>query len=727
MDRRNFLTLAAGSWLAVSWRGALAMPPGFCIHPKPPFTPKHPERIVQLGRVRVDNYAWLKDPHWKEVWRKPSSLSGDIKAHLRAENAYTDAVLAPTQALQKALFAEISAHTTADESAPPCPDGPWLYYSRFGPGAQHTSYYRKRRDGKGGEQLLLDGEARAKGRVYFNIADATHSPDHTLFAWAEDAHGSEKFQIFVKDLNTDKILSSPAHDAFGGFVFSPDSQWIFWIWRNENSRPSKVFRRHARGSADVQVYEETDPAYLMSISRTASNSHVMIRTWNAETSEVRLIRANAPTEMPRVVEPRTPGLVYSVEHWKDRFVILTNADGATDFKLMWADNDDPSRRTWRNWIAYRTGRFIIGMRPFRDYFVRVERVDANPTIVVTRANTLAERPITFNEPAYTATLTDDQEYVSNTLRYLYQSPRQPKEWIAYEMSSGREAILKTQSAGHGFDKKSYVVERLFATAADGAQVPITVFRRHDTPRDGSAPMLMYSYGSYGAPTEATFSAANLALVNRGWIYAIAHVRGGSEKGWSWFLAARRLHKKRTFTDFISCAEHLTDKGYGRKGRIVIHGFSAGGLLVGAVNNMRPDLWAGVVAQAPFVDMLNTMSDASHPLVPLTRPDWGDPLADPAAYDYIASYSPYDNITAQNYPAVLATTNVADDRVGYWEPAKWIAKLREFDRGANPKMLRVEMEGGHGGAAGRYAALHQMALYYAFAIWAVTRNCSLQRG
>ncbi len=721
MDRRRFLALAT-ALLARGWSSAFAAPAGYCLLPTPPVTAKEPKRIVQLGRVRVDEYAWLKDPKWKEVWQNPATLNPKIKAHLEAENAYAEKVLTPTLPLQKRLFAEMSARSDADESAPPVPDGPWLYFNRFPAGAQHPSWYRQRRDGQGGNQLLLDGEARAKGRAYFNIVNAIHSPDQKLFAWAEDAHGSEKFQIFVKDLKTDDVPPNSAQNAFGDFVFSPDSQWIFWVWRDENSRPVKVFRRPARGGDDVLVYEEHDPAFLMAIGCTAAKSFVTIRSWNAETSEVRLIPAGAPTAAPRIVEPRTQGLVYSVEDWKDNFVILTNADGAVDFKLMWADRGDPSRRSWRAWVPYRPGRFITGMQPFQDYFVRVERVDANALLIVTRAKDLAEHTIEFDESAYAAALTKEQEYESSSLRYIYQSPRQPKQWTDYDMKTNRGVVLKTQGAGAGFEKNKYIVERLFASADDGARVPITVLRGRETKLDSSAPLLMYGYGSYGDFVEPEFSGPNLSLIDRGWVYAIAHVRGGSAKGWSWFLEARRLHKKRTFTDFISCAESLIHSGYGRKGGIVIHGFSAGGLLVGAVNNMRPDLWAGVIAQAPFVDMLNTMSDATLPLVPLTRPDWGDPLVDKKVYDYIASYSPYENVKPQRYSPVLATTSVADDRVGYWEPAKWIAKLRDCDTAHEPKILRVEMEGGHGGAAGRLAELHQTALFYSFAIWAVTRDC-----
>lgn len=722
MNRRKFLLITASSLLARCSYAASAGPTGYCIHPPVPVTPLRPERIVQLGRVRVDNYAWLKARNWKEVWRDPSTLAPAIRKHLEAENAYTQQVLAPTEPLRRRLFAEMSARSTGNDSPPPYPAGRWLYSSRFESGAQHPSWYRTRRDGHGGEVLLLDGAARANGHPGFKIVNATASPDQQLFAWAEDTTGSERYSIYVKDLSTGRILAGPAQGAFGDFVFSPDSQWLFWVYRDADSRPSKVFRRPARGGLDTLIYHEADPAFLMEVSTTASGQYVMIRSWNAVTSEVRLIAGHAPTAAPRLVEPRTPGLVYSVEEWRGRFVILTNADGATNFKLMWADKADPSRRNWHSWIPYNPIHFITGMQPFRDYFLRIERVQANPRLVVTHAADLSDHAIAFDEAAYAVDVSEHQEFDRATLRYVYQSPRRPQQWIDYDMADARVSIVKAEMVGGGFNPEHYVVERLYAAADDGAKVPVTILRHRDTKLDGAAPLMMYGYGSYGYFVQPTFSAQVLSLIDRGWIYAIAHVRGGSAEGWDWYLQARQLHKKVTFTDFIACAQALIHKGYGSKGRIVVYGFSAGGLLAGAVLNMRPDLWAGVIAEAPFVDMLNTMSDPTHPLVPLTYPDWGNPLVSAAIYDYIASYSPYDNVTAQHYPPVLATTSVADDRVGYWEPAKWIARLRALDTGNSPKMLRVEM-GGHGGASARFAQLHQASLFYAFAIWSITRSCS----
>lgn len=721
MNRRQLLLFAASAPMAVRLRAATPGWTARCAEPAPPVTPRRPERIVQLGRVRVDEYAWLKPDNWKEVWQDPSTLSRVIRAHLDAENSYASKVLSSTLPLQRRLFAEMAGRSAEDDAPPPYPLGAWLYYQRFPPGAQQPNWYRRRRDGESREELLLDGSARAHANPSFTIINATPSPDQSLFAWAEDATGSERYRIHVRDLRTGTLLPNPIENAYGEFVFSSDSRWIFWIYRDANSRPTRIFRRPARADEDTLVYREWAPDFLLTVTNTSSGRYVMIRSWNATSSEVRLISGSKPTDVPHVIEPRTKGLVYSVEDWNGRLVILTNADGATNFKLMWVNESAPGRANWRDWIPYDPKIYTTGMRAFRRHFVRVEREDAKPRLVVTHAKDMSETSIVRADAAYDMDVCAHQEYESQVLRYVFQSPRQPRQWIAYDMSRESAAILKTQQVGGRFRSDDYVVERIFAVAGDGARVPATVLRRRDTRLDGGAPLMMYGYGSYGDFVKPEFSPDIFSLVDRGWVYAIAHVRGGSAMGWTWYLQARRLHKKITFTDFISCAEALIRRGYGSRGRIVMYGFSAGGLLAGAVLNMRPDLFSGVIAEAPFVDVLNTMSDPSHPLVPLTYPDWGNPLVSKPVYDYMASYSPYDNVERQAYPPVLATTSVADDRVGFWEPAKWIAKLRADDTSHSPKMLRVEM-GGHGGSSGRLAGLRQAALFYAFSIWTVARHC-----
>jgi oligopeptidase B len=438
-------------------------------------------------------------------------------------------------------------------------------------------------------------------------------------------------------------------------------------------------------------------------------------------SEQRIIPAAEPTAEPRLVEPRRPGMLYDLEHWDDRFVIRTNADGAVDYKLMWADPPEPGAAHWREWISHEPGRFIVGISATKDHFIRLDRVNANNRIVITERASRTERPIGFDEEAYALGLEEGYEWDTPTLRYVYQSPTTPRSWFDYDMATGERTLRKTQEIPSGHDSSQYVARRLFATASDGAEVPITVLMRKDTPLDGSAPLLLYGYGAYGLPIEPGFSIRQLSLVDRGWIWATAHIRGGSEKGWGWFLDGRREKKRNTFTDFIAAAEHLTGNGYGQTSRIVAYGGSAGGMLMGAVANLRPELFAGVIAAVPFVDVLNTMSDLSLPLTPAEWPEWGDPIKDAAAYDLIAGYSPYDNVADRPYPAVLATGGLSDPRVTYWEPAKWVAKLREHTTGEAPILLHLNLEAGHGGASGRFDFLKEIALDYAFAVWAVERG------
>ena len=707
MTRRELLGGAALSAFVMASSGWSRARSGAAM---PPVTLRIATRTGQLGRVRTDDYAWLKPTNWKEVWRDPATLDPTIRAYLSEENRYSDAVLKPTEPLQAVLLAEMKARTPAALETPPELDGPWAYVTRYATGAQHPRYMRRSRDG-GEEVLLLDVEERARDRAYLAVKHPVHSPDHRLFAWAEDFTGAEKFGIRVKDIATGEILQDGPESAYGDFAFSPDSKWLFWTWRDPNSRPARLYRRPARGGPDTLVYEEANHGFAMEVTPSASGRFLFLRSRNDVTSEVRVIDGAAPEAPPVLVAPRERGVEYAVEHWRDRFIIRTNVDGAEDFKLMWAPLDRPQRAAWRPWVAHRRGRYITELHPYADILAWLERVEGNLHVMVAGADGVPREPIKFAEAAYQIAV-QPSDYASNMMQLTFESPRSPPQWLRCDLrTSARQALTPAP-----IDPSRYVLKRLHARAPDGAMVPVTVLHAAGTRINGSAPLLLTGYGAYGYSYETGYAAPLLPLIDRGWVWAVAHVRGGSEKGRQWFEEARQLKKKTSFTDFIACAEMLVATGHSRARRIVPHGYSAGGLLVGAVANMRPDLWAAVIGQAPFVDMLNTMSDATHPLVPLTRPVWGDPLADPAAYDYIASYSPYENVRAQAYPAALATTAVGDDRVGFWEPAKWIAKLRRVSTSGKPMLLHTEMSGGHGGASGRYDELALFARMYAFAIW-----------
>ncbi|ESQ74431.1 peptidase S9 [Asticcacaulis sp. AC402] len=703
--------------------------------PAAPSPAKKPFVIEQLGVKRTDDYHWMKDDNWQAVLRDPSLIRADVKAALIEENAYSAAMLASTKDLQTTIFEEMKGRIKEDDASVPSPDGPWEYYSRYEKGGQHPILARRPRsttpfrDGvpsieatRAVEQILLDEDERAReskagGHDYYETSGAEHSPDHTLYAWGEDTQGSEYYTIHVRDLKTGEILPGSITSSEGNFVFSPDSQYIFWIWRDENSRPAKVFRRPARGGEDVLIYEEKDDGFFLSIGTASSEAFIVIGAGDHETSESWLIPAANPTAMPVVVEPRTAGLKYDLDHWDDRFVIYTNADEAIDFKIMSSTAAVPARSTWQEFVPHRPGIYVTGVEVTKRHMIRTERENANTRIVITRKADMAEHEISVAEQAYSLGGGSGYEYDTDLIRYGYTSPTTPSQTFGYNMETREKVLLKTQTIPSGHNPADYEARRLYATAPDGEKVPVTVLMKAGTRLDGSSPLLLYGYGSYGIPMDPTFSIRSLSLVNRGWIYAIAHIRGGTEKGYGWFLDGRKFKKKNTFTDFIAACESLCDAGYGTRGKVVAYGGSAGGMLMGAVANMRPDLWSGIIGAVPFVDVLNTMSDTSLPLTPPEWPEWGNPIEDKQAYDYIVSYSPYDNIDAKPYPPVLATGGLSDPRVTYWEPMKWIAKLREKSTSGAPMLLKINMEAGHGGASGRFDFLKEIAFDYAFAIWA----------
>ncbi|WIY68149.1 prolyl oligopeptidase family serine peptidase [Aquidulcibacter paucihalophilus] len=722
MNRRDLLATSAAV-LAATALPAQARPSGASMSqgtPVPPVAKKIPVRIEQLGRVRTDDYQWMKDDNWQAVLRDPTLIKADVKEHLEAENAYREAMMASTLPLQAAMFEEMKGRIKEADSSVPSPDGPWEYYVEYRTGDQHPRYMRRPRGGAGEAQLLLDANALAAGKAYSEVSSAGQSPDHTLFAYSEDAQGSEVHQIFVKDLATGEVLPDPVGSAIGDFTFSPDSQWLFWTNRDDNGRPDKIFRRPARGGETTLVYQEDDDGMFIGVGRTADDAFILITVGNQETSEARVIPGATPTATPVVLQPRDVGRLYEADHWGDRWVIRTNADDSIDFKIVEAPTATPGKAHWTDLVPHTPGRYIEGVALVKNHIARQERADANTRIII-RDRAGAEHEIAVDEPAYSLSLAGASEFDTTVMRYGYNSPSTPTSTYDYDLATRERTLRKVQEVPSGHNAADYVVERLNAPAPDGELVPVTVLRRRDTPVDGSAPVLLYGYGSYGSPIPASFSTNRLSLVDRGWIYAIAHVRGGSDKGWNWFLTARRMTKKNTFTDFIAAAEHLIARDYARAGQIVAEGRSAGGMLMGAINNMRPDLWAGVIGGVPFVDVINTMSDVSLPLTPPEWPEWGNPIEDPEAYDYMMSYSPYDQVGPMAYPAVLATGGLSDPRVTYWEPEKWVAKLRPATTSGKPILLKINMEAGHAGSSGRFDYLKEVAHDYAFAVWAIDKG------
>ena len=690
----------------------------------PPIPAIRPLSRTVHGVALTDDYAWLRAENWREVLRDPDLLPAEIKAHIEAENAWCDTLMAPTKALQRELIKEMRGRIKEDDSEPPQPDGPFLYYSRYRRGGEHPLICRKPRPGEGDktgrEQIMLDADALSEGKEFFDLGDAEHSPDHRLLAWSADEAGSELFLIRVRDLSTGKDLPDRIADTSGEMIWSADSSAFVYVALDDDHRPTRILR-HRLGtpqSEDELLYEEADPGLFADIDQTQSRRFLLISSSDHETSEVSLVDLADKAGEPRLIAPRLAGRQYSVEHHGDDLLILTNADGAEDFKIVRAPLADPSPSNWVDLVPHKQGRLILSHLCLAGRLIRLEREEGLPRIVIRDLKSGTESSIAFDEEAYGLGIDGGYEFDTDTLRFIYASMARPAETYDYDLASGERTLVKRQEVPSGHDPEAYVVRRIFATAKDGARIPVSLLHRRDLELDGSAPCLLYGYGSYGAAMSASFRTRPLSLVDRGFVYAIAHIRGGTDKGWGWYLDGKRQNKPNSFTDFIAAGEMLAAEGFTSRGRIVAEGGSAGGMLMGAVANLAPELFAGIIAEVPFVDVLNTILDESLPLTPMEWPEWGDPIRDEAAFRTILSYSPYDNVRAQVYPPILATGGLADPRVTYWEPAKWVARLRATMTGGGPIMLHTNMDAGHAGAAGRFDSLKETALAYAFAITAV---------
>ena len=680
-----------------------------------PIAARRPSTSNHHGIERVDDYAWLRADNWQAVMRDPSVLPPDIRTHLEAENAHTKAVMGDTEALQETLFAEMKGRIKEDDSSVPAPDGAFDYYTRYVTGGQHPLFCRTPRGG-GAEQILVDGNALAKDHAYFRIANVAHSPDHKLIAYAVDTKGSEFYTVNVIEAATGRLIDTRITDNNGGFQWTADSKTLLYVWLDEEHRPRKLFA-HAVGteSTDSLIHEQTDPGYFLEIGSTQDERYLLFGVHDHETAEVSLIDAKDPTAPPRLVAPRETEHDYSVDHHDGRLIILINSGGAEDFRIVEAPAENPAPENWREIEPHRPGRLILDIVAYKDFLVRLEREDGLPRIVIRRFADGEEHEIAFDEEVYALGLSHGYEYDTETLRFTYSSMTTPAQVFDYNMHTRERTLRKTQEIPSGHDPSLYVTRRVMAPAQDGETVPISLLYRKETKLDGTAPLLLYGYGAYGITMPAAFSTNALSLVDRGFVYAIAHVRGGKEKGYRWYKDGKRAKKTNTFTDFIAAGEYLAEHKFTSRGRIVAHGGSAGGMLMGAISNMAPDLFLGIIAEVPFVDVLTTMLDSTLPLTPPEWPEWGTPIESDTDYRTIAAYSPYDNVRAQTHPNIIALAGLTDPRVTYWEPAKWVAKLREADTGDNLILLKTNMEAGHAGASGRFERLKEVAVSYAFAL------------
>ncbi len=686
----------------------------------PPRAAKRPTLVTHHGVTLTDDYGWLRAPNWQEVMRDPAVLDPEISAYLEAENAYMDAAMADTKPLQETLFQEMKARIKEDDSSVPSPDGPWDYYSTTITGGQYPRICRRPRGG-GAETILIDGNGEAEGKPYWSLGAIAHSPDHKLLAYSVDDKGSELYTVRFRDMATGRDLDDAIADTRGSIVWAADSATVFYVRLDENHRPMSV-HRHKLGTPatdDVLVFEEADNGFYVGVGQTQSAKYIVIDVHDHQTSEAWLIDAHHPEQKLRLVEARLPGHEYSIEHaalgGEDRLIITTNSGHSEDFRICTAPVANPGIANWKELIAHRPGCLILENVALKHHMVRLERENSLPRIVIHRFIDGAEHSIAFDEEAYSLGLSTGYEFDTTMVRFTYSSMTTPSQVYDYDVETKVRTLRKTQEIPSGHNAADYVTRRLFAPAADGELVPITLLYKKTTPLDGSAPLFLYGYGSYGISIPASFATTRLSLVDRGFVFAIAHIRGGKDKGYRWYTGGKHKTKLNTFRDFIAAGEFLVAQGLTRRGRIVANGGSAGGMLMGAVANMAPDLFLGIIADVPFVDVLNTMLDKDLPLTPPEWPEWGNPIESADDFAIIKSYSPYDNVEAKAYPAIFAYGGLTDPRVTYWEPAKWVAKLREMKTDDNLLVMKINMSAGHGGASGRFEALKEVAVDYAFAL------------
>ena len=678
--------------------GKVGMPPG------PPIAPRRPKVLEKHGDRRIDPYYWMREKDNPEV-----------RAHLEAENAYTEAVTAPTAELREGLYREIVGRIQeTDTSAPSYFKGYWTY-TRTVEGLDYEIYCRRPESMEAPEEVLLDGNQLAQGHDYFELGFLEHSPDQNVIAYAADFTGAELFELRFRDLRTGSELEDVLQDVYYGAAWAADGGTFFYVKTDAAMRPFQVWR-HRLGTSpdrDVMVLQEDDERFELSVEPTKSERYIVFSSTSQVTAECRFLAANEPEAEPRLIEPRRQGIEYSVDHQEDRFLILTN-DGARDFHLMAAPVSDPGQASWVEVVPERYGVRINFTDVHKNHVVMGQRSDGLQRLEVLDCTSGEIHMVEQPDAAYTAFPGSNPVYDSEVMRFFYTSLTAPFSAVDYDMRTRKRTLVKEQPVRGGYDRADYVAERLWATAPDGVQIPISLVRRRDLQRNGGNPTLLYGYGAYEVSNDPMFDPARLSLLERGFVFAIAHVRGGGELGRGWYEDGKFMNKTNTFTDFIACASHLIDQGYTSSRQLAIRGHSAGGLLIGAVLNSRPDLFSCAVAQVPFVDVVTTMLDETVPLTVSEYEEWGNPN-DVEYYEYMKSYSPYDNVRAADYPAMLVTAGFNDPRVSYWEPAKWVAKLRAMNPEQLQLLLQTEMGAGHSGPSGRYESWREEAFVTAFVL------------
>ena len=669
----------------------------------PPIAKRIPTSGTLHGEVRNDDYAWLRNRE-----------NPDVTAYLDAENAYTAAVMQHTEPLQETLFKEILGRIKEDDTDVPVRRDDWLYYTRTEQGKAYPIYCRRRDAAGSAEEIIFDQNAAAEGHSFYQLGGFEVSPDHNYLALLVDTNGYEDFTLHVKDLRSGAFLPDTADDLGFGLAWASDGRTLFYMTTDSAKRGDQVWRHRLGGAraSDVSVYRDPDPLFNVGVRRSRSGAFVVLTSSSFTSTESWLLDARAPESAPRLVASRRADVEYDVDHSGDSLYLLTNRDGARDFKVMRAPVASPS--AWEEWLPARAGVFVESVELFRDFAVVLERHVGLRRLRVHPLDGREAHDVDFPEPAYGVVFEENPEFATHTIRFTYSSLITPDSVYDYDVTTRARELKKRDEVLGGYDPSLYSVERVMAPARDGAGIPMSIVYKSPLARDASRPLVLYAYGAYGHIIEPTFSSARLSLLDRGFIYAIAHVRGGQDMGRAWYDDGKMAGKMNTFLDFIDCADYVLRERYTARDRLVAHGGSAGGLLMGAVANLGGDRFHAIVADVPFVDVINTMLDASIPLTAQEWEQWGNP-AEASAYEYMRKYSPYDNVEPKAYPRMLVTSGVNDSRVAYWEPAKWVAKLRAQKTDSHVLLMKMNMGAGHGGATGRYERIKEIAFRYAFMI------------
>lgn len=666
-----------------------------------------PKDVGRFGDKRIDNYYWMGDYFFKG----PDSTQ--VLDYLKAENAYTDTMMAATESFQDKLFKEMKGRIKEQDKSVPYFNNGYFYYNRTVAGKEYYMLCRKKGSLDAQEEVLLDVNKMAEGHAYFSVSDASVSPDNKLLVYGVDRISRRQYTLYIKNLETGELYADKIDNTEGYGIWANDNRTIYYVEKNPETLLSEKIRKHILGSAtpDALVYEEQDKSNYISVSKTKSEQYLIIHSEATLSSEIRFASANEVSPEFKVFQPRRKEVLYDVDHQGKRFLIKTNLD-AINFRLMETPEDKTTAENWKELIPGRTEVLLEDIETFKDFIVVTERKNGLKQLRILDLAAHTDHYLDFGEPVYSAFVGANVDYNSNRLRYNYTSLTTPSSVYDYNMNTKEKQLQKEQQVVGGYKKEDYVTERLWVTAKDGARIPVSVVYKKGFKKDGQQPLLLYAYGSYGSSMDVGFSSGRLSLLDRGFCYAIAHIRGGEEMGRQWYEDGKLMKKKNTFTDFIDCAEFLIAQQFTGKAHLYANGGSAGGLLMGAVVNMRPDLWHGVVADVPFVDVVTTMLDESIPLTTNEFDEWGNP-GNKEAYDYMKSYSPIDNVLPRAYPNLLVTTGLHDSQVQYFEPAKWVAKLRVNNTGKNVILLKTNMDFGHGGASGRFDYLKDVALRYAF--------------